>query len=217
MPVTVTPLSARSLGDLKTRIADEIARSDLTSQIALAIEQAIEEAAGDHFWFMDTTDISVPLVAGQWSYGGSAIADLYRIDRARIFVGSVQFTMRLMNDDMRSRLVDGTPPQGQPFAYSRYGDTLNVYPVPSQSYPLYLDGITKGSALSSDGDGNFWTDVSQGEPLVRALAKRQLYADVTRNLDQAMAQDKLAQRYREQLLEQTHDRLATNEMLSFGV
>jgi hypothetical protein len=45
VPVIVSPISTRTLGDLKTRIADELARSDLTSQIALAVSQAIEEAA----------------------------------------------------------------------------------------------------------------------------------------------------------------------------
>ena len=216
MPVTVAPLTTRTLGDLKTRIADELARSDLTSQIALAVTQAIEEACSDNFWFMDTTGIQIGLVNGQSSYTGTSIANLLQIDRVRLMVGSLQITLRPMNDDELSRLNDGTAPQGQPFAYSRNGDTLNFWPTPTQSYTVYVDGVTKGTTLSGDGDSNIWTDVAKGEPLVRALAKRQLYADVIQNFDKALAQDKLAQRFREQLLEMTHARLATGQMEAFG-
>lgn len=217
MPVTVAPLSERSLGDLKGRIADELARSDLTSQIALAITQAIEEACADHFWFMDTVDVSVPLSAAQTAYTGTAIENLLSIDRVRLFIGALQITLPQANDDIRSRLTDGTPPQGQPALWSRNGDTLYVWPSPTQSYSLMIDGVSKGATLSSDGDSNIWTDSAKGEPLVRALAKRQLYADVIQNMDKALAQDKLAERYRDQLLALTAGRLATDELVAFGV
>jgi hypothetical protein len=63
---------ARTLGDLKARIADELARADLTSQIALAISQAIEEACTHRFWFMEYAGLPLSLTAGTAIYTSTA-------------------------------------------------------------------------------------------------------------------------------------------------
>lgn len=216
MPVIVSPVTTRTLGDLKTRIADELARSDLTSQIDLAISQAIEEACTHRFWFMETRGITVALTAGNAAYVSDDLSDLIEIDRLVLTVSGQRRTLRLMSDDELDRLNDGTPPQGEPYAYSRYGDQLRVYPTPTQSYSVTIDGLTKGATLNSDSDSNIWTDASKGERYIRALAKRQLYIDVIRDTDKALAQDQIAQRYRQELFEQTHSRIASNEMAAYA-
>jgi hypothetical protein len=64
VPVLVAPSDARTLGDLKTRIADELARADLASQIALAVSDAIAEAVTHRFWFMEVRGIEIPISTG---------------------------------------------------------------------------------------------------------------------------------------------------------
>lgn len=214
MPVIVSPTTTRTLGDLKTRIADELARADLTSQIALAIDQAIEEACTHRFWFMETRGLTVLMSAGATAYVSDDISNLIEIDRLILTVSGQRRTLRQMSDDQLDRLNDGTPPQGEPFGYSRYGDQLRFYPAPTQSYTVTIDGLTKGATLNSDLDHNIWT--TEGERYIRALAKRQLYADVIRDTDKALVQDNLAQRYRQELFEQTHSRTATNEMAAYA-
>jgi hypothetical protein len=216
VPVIVSPTSTRTLGDLKTRIADELARSDLTTQIVLAISQAIEEACTHRFWFMETRGLTLPVSAGTSAYQTSDIANLIEVDRLRLTAGSQQRTLREVSDDELDRWNDGTVPQGEPYAYSRYGDQLRLYPTPTQSYTVTIDGLTKGATLNSDVDSNIWTDASKGERYVRALAKRQLYADVIRDTDKALVNDELAKRYRQELFEQTHTRIASNEMAAYA-
>jgi hypothetical protein len=212
VPVIVSPTGTRTLGDLKARIADELARADLAPQIALAIEQAVEEAATHRFWFMETRGMTIPIAAGAGAYVSDDLVDLIEIDRLVLMVGTQRRTLRLMSDDELDRLNDGTAPVGEPYAYSRYGDQLRLYPTPTQNYTVRIDGLSKGSSLSLDTDNNFWTDYRKGERYIRALAKRQLLADVIRNADAALVQDNLAVRYRQELWEQTHSRIATNEM-----
>lgn len=210
MPIVVGSSSARSLGDLKTRIADELARADLASQIALAITDAIEEAATHRFWFMETRGLELPLSADEPTYAADDIANLLEIDRLVLLVSGQRRTLRQMNDDEIDRLNDGTAPQGEPYAYSRYGNQLTLYPTPRQSYTVLIDGLTKGNTLNGDDDTNIWTTI--GERYVRALAKRNVLAEVIQDSDRAQVQDALAVRYRDEMLAQTHSRVATNEM-----
>lgn len=216
MPVIVSPVSTRTLGDLKARIADELARSDLTAQIALAISQAIEEACTHRFWFMETRGLTIPISAGTAAYTSADIANLIEIDRLVLMVSGQRRTLREMSDDELDRFNDGTAPSGEPYAYSRYGDQLRLYPVPTAVYSVIIDGLTKGATLNSDSDSNIWTDASHGERYIRALSKRQLLADVIRNVDAAKVQDDLAQRYRAELYSQTHTRVSSGEMAAYG-
>jgi hypothetical protein len=214
--VIVSPTTTRTLGDLKTRIADELARSDLTSQIALAISDAIEEACTHRFWFMEVRGLATSLVAGTSTYTSADIENLLEIDRVALIVGGQRRTLRLMSDDEADRLSDGTAPSGEPYAYSRYGDELRFYPTPTQTYTVGIDGLFKGTTLSSDAASNIWTDTSKGERYVRALAKRDLLIHVIRKPDAAQVQDQIAQRARQELEAQTHTRTATGEMACNG-
>lgn len=206
---------ARTLGDLKARIADELARADLTSQIALAISQAIEEACTHHFWFMEYRGVPLSLTAGAAVYTSSAISNLVEIQRVALLAGSQHQTLSLMTDYELDYTVDGSAPTGTPYSYAIYNDQIAFYPTPNQGYTAYVDGLTHGAVLASDADSNIWTDTAYGERFVRALSKRTLYADVIRDTDKALVHDNLAQRYRQELFEQTHSRLATNEMAAY--
>lgn len=214
MPVVVASADARTLGDLKTRVADELARADLASQIALAITDAISEACTHRFWFMEVRGLTIPLSAGTASYATDDIASLIEIDRLRLTVGSQDRTLQPADDDQLDRWNDGTPPVGEPYAYSRYGEQIRFYPTPRTSYTVTIDGLTRGAALDADGDSSIWT--TTGERYVRALAKRNVLAEVIHDYDRAEAMDALAVRYRNELLAQTHSRVATGEMACYA-
>lgn len=208
MPVAVPSSGPRTLGDLKARIADELARADLSAQIALAVTDAIAEASTHRFWFMEVRGMTLPVSAALSV--SPDLANLIEIDRLALVVDGQRRTLRPMNDDELDRLNDGTPPQGEPYAYSRFGDQLTLYPTPQRSYTVLIDGLTAGSALYNDADANIWT--TEGERLIRALAKREVLAHVIKNDAAAQVQDALAVRYRQELEAQTHARTATGEM-----
>jgi hypothetical protein len=216
VPVVVSSSSARTLGDLKARIADELTRADLPSQIALAISDAIEEACTQRFWFMETRGLTIPISAGTATYTSLDIENLIEIDRLALIVNGQRRTLRVMQDDELDLLNDGTAPQGEPYAYSRYGGQLSIYPMPRQNYSIVIDGLTKGAPFDLDTDTNIWTDTSKGERLIRALAKRDVLAHVIKDSDEAQVQDALAVRYRNELLAQTYSRTATGEMACNG-
>jgi hypothetical protein len=72
-----------TLADLKSRIALELARTDLTAQIGNAVSDAIKFYGSERFWFNQSRSITFPTVNGQQAYGASdqaLIPSLIKID-----------------------------------------------------------------------------------------------------------------------------------------
>lgn len=215
MPVIVPPAAARTLGDLKTRIADEMARADLAPQIALAITDAILEASTHRFWFNEVDGYTFNLTAGQATYVSADIDGLIDIDNLYLTInGNQRRKLYPISKERLDHLLDGTPPQGEPYAYARYNNDLTFYPTPQQAYAVTIDGSSVGATLANDTDSNVWT--THGERYIRSLAKRNVWAEVIRNPDEAQASDALAVRFRDELMSQTYDRVATGCMAYNG-
>lgn len=204
----------RTYGDLKARIADELIRPDLSSQIALAVQDAILEASGTRFWFNEVRGLTLPLVIGQEYYTSTDISALTQIDDAWIVVGGGRRTVFPIDNILLDEMIEGGPFSGEPYRYSRYGDSLRFYPYPGDTYTLYLNGVSQLSPLVNDADLNGWTN--EGERLIRAIAKRELLIHVIQDTDAAQVQQLLAERYKKDLLQQSYDRAATGQMAYNG-
>lgn len=214
MPIVVTVTTNTTLGDLKTRIADELARSDLTTEIGRAISDAIKEASTYRFWFMEVRGLTFNLVPGQDYYGSPDLSAMIEIDDLWLTVNGQRRNLRKANDKDADCLADGTPPIGQPYMWTRYGDYVRFYPVPNQVMTATVDGSWRGLPMENDTAWTYWT--TEGERYIRALAKRNLFAEVIMDDDRAQTMDALAKRYREELISQTYDRVATGQMAVNG-
>lgn len=213
MTVVVTIAGQRTLGDLKARIADELARADLAPQIALAIDDAISEAATHRFWFNEVRGVTFPIAPGDDYYGSIDLSAMTEIDDLWLIENGQRRNLRPGNDLDFDRLASGTASIGTPYMWSRYGDFLRFYPLPDREYIVTVDGVTRFPPMV-DEEWNPWT--TAGERYIRALAKREVLANVIRDFDEAEAQDALAVRYRTELLSQTHDRAFTGQMACNG-
>jgi hypothetical protein len=212
----VTVTGGKTLGDLKTRIADELARSDLTSQIALAIDDAIDLASTHRFWFNEVRGLQLNLNYNQAYYTNSDIAALQEIDNLYLLLnGTFRRNLYPAGNDRLDVLNNGSIALGEPMRYSRYGQEIRFWPIPGSSYTVYIDGLTQGEPMEDDTDSSIWT--TYGEKLIRALAKRTLYAEVIRNKDLALANEQLAEAYLHDLVIQTEQRNMTGAMEVFGV
>lgn len=216
MPIVVTLGSARTLGDLKARIADEVARSDIGPQIALAIEDAISEAAQHRFWFNEVDGVEIVLSEGISTYATEETAALIEIDAAWLDVDGQRRGLVQVPSDRMDALLEGTEARGEPYLYSFYGDRIALHTVPDRSLSLFLKGQSRLFPLVEDTQSNAWTDQGKGERYVRALAKRNLFAEVIYDMERADVQARLADKYRDDLLAQTHSRIATGTMAAHG-
>jgi hypothetical protein len=216
VPIVVSLGATRTLGQLKARIADELARGDLAPQIALAIDDAITEAATSRFWFNEVRGLTFSTIAGQEFYGSEDIAALTEIDSLWITISGGRRNMREANTAEIDGLVQGSAISGEPYRYARYGGNLRFYPTPGQAYAVTVDGVSKLSAFSGDDDSNAWTDTAAGERLIRAIVKRNILSEIVQDFDRAKIQGMLAEKYKSDLLAQTYDRTATGQMAAHG-
>jgi len=206
--------AARTLGQLRARIADELDRSDLSSQIGLAIDDAISEAAQTRFWFNEVRGLLVPLVADQEYYGSDEFSAMTELDAVYLLINGQRRNLYPANDLDINQWRDGTAATGEPYRWSRYGTSLRLYPTPRITYSLYVDGVTRLPPLINDAQANAWTN--EGEKLIRAIAKRELLANVIRDFDEAQAQQQLVTNARNELMSKSYDRMASGQMAGNG-
>ena len=185
---------ANDLAAIKARIASELARSDLTTQIASAITDAITIYQKERFRFSDVDPSSPPgfsTVVDQWIYtsaDNANISTLYGIDYVLAQIGSYLQPLEQMPPE-RIRVYNQLGyMKGQPLWFAYEGNKLLLAPVPSDVYPITLGLFRRIAAPASDGEAdNPW--MTDGERLIRSRAKYEIALHVTRNptMQQAMS------------------------------
>jgi len=178
-----------TLGVMKARVADELARSDLTSQIASAIGDAVAAYQTERFFFNESRDVTFPTVPGQEFYTAADnpnIPDLLAIDYVALQVGSVTRLVAAYRPDVIENVANAGTHIGEPYAYCTYDRKLRLYPVPAQAWTVRIAGQIKIAVPASDDDAsNAW--MNEAERLIRARAKMELAIHVLRDYDLAAA------------------------------
>lgn len=180
-------------GTIGTRIADEINRSDLSSQINNAIQSALLELEGERYWFEDGS-ATITTVANQTFYAlpgdlrdtdfTTALADgvtIREIDGAVCNFNNWFQPLRPVTVDWIDTYQIPTY-VGQPYYYAFLGEQIRLAPTPSAAYQITIRGHLSPATLSAASDTNVWT--INGEPLLRARAKTILHRDVLRDAEE---------------------------------
>jgi hypothetical protein len=176
-----------TLAIMKARIADELARDDLTSQIAYAITDAITAYEDERFHFNETRAITFPTELGQEFYDendAAAIATIQKVDYVKVYIGDQAFDVRYEDPgEMESLSVSGTM-RGIPWSYTWYGNQVRLYPTPDQAYTIRIGASVKvAPPVADDTAGNAW--MTHAERLIRSRAKLELALHVLK--DDALA------------------------------
>jgi hypothetical protein len=141
---------------MQDRIADELMRGDLTSQIALAINSAISTYQKERFRFNETSTTTFVTNVGQQFYNAdnTTFSDIhypgvvlsprtfYSIEHLLITVPPAVFDMtRIQPAQMLTLSQTGTQ-MGQPYHWSYDNETISLYPVPSSGGPGQINSFT---------------------------------------------------------------------------
>ena len=181
---------AGTLADMKARIADELSRADLTSQIALAISDAIALYQTKRFYFNETgpNGSSFNTVANQEVYTVTDDPDIpymYDVDDVFVQVGVNNFRVKRI-DPTIYRINQMPNFKGQPYQYMFLNQTFSFSPIPNTVYPMQIVGHYKLAAPASDSEANNkW--MTDAERMIRSCAKRFLYQDILLDADAAVA------------------------------
>ncbi|WP_217589739.1 hypothetical protein [Burkholderia sp. GbtcB21] len=192
MPIFVIPssqigLDNRSYGDMQTRIADEILRSDLTSQIQNAIQTAIKQYERIPFYFNQIRQEAAFFTAqGQEFYtsaNSALIAQMVTLNRVTVTVSGNRYSLNPRTPEYLEDTSVNPIVLGQPVDYAYFAEQLRFYPIPDNAYSVALSGIYRLFTLANSSDTNPWT--SDAELLIRSRAKYELALHVLRDADMA--------------------------------
>lgn len=168
-----------TLLELKNRIARETLRSDLTTDIASAIGDAVAEYKGRRFAF-NQAQSTFSTTAGTEYYGSGTIpTGIAQIDSIRITAGGRTTPI----DPQPFALLEGissvSSAQGRPRMWAWYAEQIRFYPVPDDAYTITVSFLQQIDQPAADGDSNCWT--TEAEELIRQAAKKRLYFDLLKN------------------------------------
>lgn len=169
------------LATLKSRIASEIHRSDLTSAIAYAIGDAVKQYQSRRFAFNQTRG-TFSTVVGTEFY--DSLTDIASIDTVTMTVNGRKVVLDEWAYGYMERVNTTTNTNNQPWAWSWYDEKIRLYPIPDAVYPITVSYVQKVDVPSTDGASNIWT--TEAEELIRHAAKKRIYRDVTMDDSGAM-------------------------------
>lgn len=165
---------------MRSRIADEISDSNLTTQINRAILSAIALYERQRFYFNTRVTDTFAFVADQEYYGSAALAaipNLIAIDDMYATIGTTRYQILPATFDEIAAMQDGGMTADPPYRYAYHAQQLRMYPIPSAVRTVTMADHYRLTALSADGDSNAWT--TDAEELIRCHAKHDLATNVT--------------------------------------
>lgn len=199
-----------TLGYMTDKIADELARSDLSSQIQDKITEAIAAYQNDRFMFSETRDITFSTSVGQEFYGDvtspvavAGMSTLLAFDYIILYIGSIPWPIARRTDTVIEVLNQNGLMRGQPWNWSYFNEQLRLGPVPDTTYQMRIaaqQNVTPPATL--DEVGNPW--MTFAERLIRCRAEAELFSHVIRDYDQADKFFALAQEAFDSLKGQTN-------------
>jgi len=165
-----------TFSDIKSRIADELDRSDLGSQIERECIRAVQHYEKRRWWFNENL-VTLTSSTSQASYSLSSdvlFLDTVELQRsAGSLVELVEVSWSRYQDSWRYNTT-GT---NQPLEWAYYTDMLWLGPIPDQAYNLTLGYVrTLFPQSFTDGTDNVWTNFA--DDLISARAEKILGARI---------------------------------------
>lgn len=173
---------------LKARVADELNKSNLTSQVATAVTRAIEFYADERLEFNEGRSTCTTTASNDYVTYPSG---LRKADEVFATVSGRTYKLIRRDFDVLEYWHGASDSTGQPMDYAIRDGQLFIYPTPDQAYTLTVTGVYDETALSDDTDTNGWC-TGMPQDLIVARAKFTIARDITID-DEMMRNSRLAE------------------------
>lgn len=174
-----------TLAQIRARVADDINRADLNTQIDLAINRSIEYYYNlERFWFNETTT-TLSLVANQESYdtADGLASDIAEIDYVNIVLSSTNYQPLIERPFQWIQDMNQGRSTGDPTDYSWYQNKLYFYLIPNQVRTVNIFYKKTYSDLTLDADTNDYT--TYAEDLIESRAGWWVYKRILKDFTAA--------------------------------
>jgi hypothetical protein len=174
--------------DIQNRIASDLMRTDLTSQIANAVTDAIQFYERQRFWFNVTRLLTFSTNPSQSAYTGTDLAQIPHIVKIdALFLPqntSIYPLDRYEPPDFE--VVSAAQGGGRPTCFTYSDQSILLWPIPDAAYTMRLHCHFKFPQLVNPTDTNPW--VNEAEQLIRTHAKALIHTDVLEDDEAAQRQ-----------------------------
>ncbi len=169
---------------IKSRIADDLNRDDIATQIGIAINRAIKFYETEKFFFNEgRTTFST--VANQQTYTEaqmSATAGVKVIDYASISISNTNQELQpITYQELQRKDISGLA--GYPDYVAIYNKTLYMYPKPNSTWTVTLSYQPSYDELSADADTNAF--ITHAADLIEARARWWISSRITKDKEEA--------------------------------
>lgn len=172
-----------AFSDMQAAIADELARSDLTTEIQREINNAITFYGNKAFWFNEATKADITTVQGQRYY--TLPANFASVLDVLSTLGTYTYRLEPRTEQYLDQVDWGNDFwSGYPTDYSFWNGQIRLFPPPQGGLPVKIKGtaILSPTSLVNDSDSNAW--LTSAEELIRTRAARQIYGRYIRDPEQ---------------------------------
>jgi hypothetical protein len=165
-----------TLAELKAEIADDLDRTDLTTQIASETTRAIKFYQPTRFYFNETRDVTFSTVAAQALYGvddAPEIPQFFEIDQICLEDGDQKYDLDEISPKEWEAATGSGGTSSKPIAWAYFNQSIGLYPIPDDAYTIRIVGhIKKAEPTADDEEGNVW--MVEAFDLIRARVCKQL-------------------------------------------
>lgn len=172
-------------GTMQARIAGELFRTDLTSQIASAIQSAIAATEKKRFSFSEER-VTTETVKDQEFYDQPD--DMIEEDSILINISGTDYDLVSKSYKWIEENRVSNTYTGYPQIYAKYQKKFRLYPIPNGAYTMTVSYVKKLATLAASADTNDW--MVEGERVIRFLAKKDIFLNVIRDTTQALIAEK---------------------------
>jgi hypothetical protein len=170
--------------DMRDRIASELNRSDLTTEIDRQINNAVRHYESTRMRWNEVRDWNVGTTSAGARYY-SLTTDFLSMDTLKVirngsYVSLAEKPFRWIDE----RDTSDAPTQGVPTYYTIYADLLRVYPTADSSMTMLGSYIKRASTTTlTASSSTTWLHFRGGEELIRARAIAGVRVDRLRQRD----------------------------------
>lgn len=194
---------------LISRVADDVNRTDINTQISQQIQGAIRHYRKFPFWFNE----EVTTLTASSSATSLTVPSDY-LETVELYIKVGNFPLKMLNRGL-DEVVGGRPPNGsQPNRYCYYKDRFELNCQVNQQYEFPLYYVKELATLSASSDTNLWT--TTGEDLIVFRAEKMIYANVIKDKAQAKIASDLEREAKTSLLGFRDQKIGTGQAKPWG-
>ena len=202
-----------TLATLRTRIANDINRTDLTAEINENIITAVGLHNHDLLWIKDERSTATTVASQEFFPSPTGFVGMRELN---ITINDYRFPLiRKGVTWMDQQFTSASTYVGRPTHWCYQDDQIRLYPIPDTTYELtahYFKSLDELSASASGSGTSGWLNIPLGEALIRSEAKLQLYTHVIRLPAQQQNMQQEVLRFKRELLNANDRRVSTNRL-----